>query len=267
MVFGVTATLTNWLDSRPGFLKKVLNYFDNKILVSTKWVTRSSVKKIYDVVGKDRLYLDSGGFTLYKDQVKFGSDSKEFKGRCEKVKQKFLGLLKIAEYDEVFELDNEYFRTDEDMLSPRNYLRQEIKDICGFYPTPVFKMFQGFGYWKRLCDSPLYPKLSIGGLAQTRSWHVYRDELRKMMDYARMKGKKVHLLGCSNVETCREVLPDTLDFDITRFAINLDELKREHPEVHKWEFKDYKFPLAVKAVAHAICNVYLYDERINDDER
>ena len=124
-----------------------------------------------------------------------------------------------------FELDNEYFREDEDLLSPKNYLREEIKEITGYYPAPVFKMHQGFQYWKDLCDSPLYPVLSIGGLAQGRQWHVYRPELDKMMKYARDCGKYVHLLGCSNVETTRFIMPDSVDFSIFRYAINIEKAR------------------------------------------
>ena len=262
VVFGTTSAIINWLDSVPGALQRVLSSFPNTLLVSTIWASAPCIKKVYDIVGKDRLYLDSGGFTLYKDETKLGADSEEFKEKCEKVKRKFLRILKSgSQFDEVFELDNEYFRKDEDLLSPNNYLRKEIKEICGFYPTPVFKMFQGFEYWKRLCDSDLYPKLAIGGLAQTRTWHVYRSEVKKMMQYARMRGKKVHLLGCSNVETCREVLPDTLDYDITRYAINFAELQREHPEIKEWKYKEYRLPLAIKAISNALCSQYLYDER------
>lgn len=108
------------------------------------------------------------------------------------------------------------------------YLRDEIKELTGYYPAVVFKMHQGFQYWKDLCDSTLYPILSIGGLAQGRQWHVYRDEIGKMMKYARDKGKYVHLLGCSNVETGRFVMPDSVDFSIFRYAINLEKAKKNY---------------------------------------
>ena len=45
------------------------------------------------------------------------------------------------------------------------------------------------------------------------------------MKYARDKGKYVHLLGCSNVETTRFVMPDSVDFSIFRYAINIEKAR------------------------------------------
>lgn len=207
-------------------LEKLLLSHENDYLISTVDMTAGYIQFLQNVVGGDRLWLDSGGFTLFKKQKKFGEDSPEFANACEQMKKKFLRFLKMGHFKMCFELDNEYFRHDEDMLSPKNYLREEIKQITGYYPAPVFKMHQGFQYWKDLCDSPLYPLLSIGGLAQGRQWHVYRDELDKMMKYARDKGKYVHLLGCSNVETTRFIMPDSVDFSIFRYAINIEKAKK-----------------------------------------
>lgn len=238
-------------------LPKLLNTFDNCVLVSTVDMPFVATKLIYNTVGQDRLYLDSGGFTLYKKQVKLGADSEEFHKVCDKMKSRFLKMCAVAKYTEIFELDNEYFRKDEDMTSPRNYCREEVKAITGFYPTPVFKMHQGFAYWKALCDSPLYPKLAIGGLAQTGDWDMFRDELTKMMKYARDCGKKVHLLGCQNVETTKMVRPDTVDFSIFQYAINLAKARLEHPELDTYE--DLKIHAVLYAFSRAKARSFLYD--------
>lgn len=206
-------------------LEKLLLAHDNDYLISTVDMTTGYIKFIQSVVGGDRLWLDSGGFTLFKKQKKLGVDNPLFAAECEKMKKKFMRFLKLGHFKMCFELDNEYFREDEDLLSPKNYLREEIKAITGYYPAPVFKMHQGFQYWKDLCDSPLYPVLSIGGLAQGRQWHVYRPELDKMMKYARDCGKYVHLLGCSNVETTRFIMPGSVDFSIFRYAINIEKAR------------------------------------------
>ena len=202
-------------------LEKLLLAHDNDYLISTVDMTKGYVEFMLRTVGGDRLWVDSGGFTLFKKQKKFGAENPLFHQECEKMKNKFFRILKMGNFQACFELDNEYFRQDEDMLSPKNYLREEIKQITGRYPIPVFKLHQGFQYWKDLCDSPLYPILSIGGLAQERKWHIYRPELKAMMEYARDKGKYVHLLGCSNVETTRFIMPNSVDFSIFRYAINL----------------------------------------------
>lgn len=209
-------------------LEKLLLAHENDYLISTVDMTTGYIRFIQSVVGGDRLWLDSGGFTLFKKQKKLGEDNPLFWAECEKMKKKFFRFLGLGNFKMCFELDNEYFRKDPDLLSPKNYLRDEIKELTGYYPAVVFKMHQGFQYWKDLCDSTLYPILSIGGLAQGRQWHVYRDEIGKMMKYARDKGKYVHLLGCSNVETGRFVMPDSVDFSIFRYAINLEKAKKNY---------------------------------------
>ena len=245
-------------------LPKLLKSFENAVLISTVDMPKCAAKVIYDTVGTDRLYVDSGGFTLYKYQNKMGADSPEFHKECERMKNKYLNLLKVVKPCECFELDNEYFRADEDLLSPKNYCREEIKAITGFYPTPVFKMHQGFEYWKRLCESDLYDKISIGGLAQTREWNLYRDEFRKMMNYARQCGKKVHLLGCQNVESFKTVKPDTIDYSIFQYAINLAHARKEHPELETYE--ELKIHAVLYAFARAKSRSFLYDNYIDGED-
>lgn len=256
-------------------LPKLLLSVDNDYLISTVDMSQVAAKVIYNTVGQDRLYLDSGGFTLYKYQckrddalakldpndpdhaAKAASIHKKFADECNKMMRRFEKMLQICKYKEIFELDNEFFRADADPLSTKNYCRELVKKYQGFYPTPVFKMHQGFQYWKDLCDSPIYDKLSIGGLAQTRDWKKYRPELVKMMNYARQCGKKVHLLGCQNVETFKMVRPDTVDYSIFQYAINLAHAKKEHPELTTYE--DLKIHAVLYAFARAKSRSFLYD--------
>lgn len=241
------------------YLPKVLANIENHdILISTVDMPTKMAQLIYNEVGTDRLYLDSGGFTLYKDEMKLGKDNPEFHKKCEKMAKKFLGLLKIIKPKECFELDNEYFRTSGDMLDPKNYLREAVKEITGYYPTPVFKMHQGFEYWKQLCESPLYPKLAIGGMAQTKAWHTKIEEIKIMMDYARECGKKVHLLGCQNVEAFKTIQPDSVDYSIFQLGINLPKAKKEHPELNS-DYTKLRHHIVAWALAGAMVRGFLYD--------
>lgn len=246
-------------------LPRLLQEFDNDVLISTVDMAGTVSKIIYDAVGQDRLYIDSGGFTLFKAEKKLGADNPEFHKECEKMKKKYLKLLAACPCKETFELDNEYFRVDEDLLSPRNYCREEVKAITGFYPTPVFKLHQGFEYWKALCDSDLYPRLAIGGLAQTRAWGTAGELLRDVMAYAREKGKKVHLLGCQNVEAFKAIQPSTVDYSIFQMAINMDAVKKEFPTLK--EYRDMSPHMVLYAVARAMCRSFLYDSyQITEEE-
>jgi len=124
-------------------------------------------------------------------------------------------------------------------------------------------MHQGFQYWKDLCDSDIYKKLAIGGLAQTRSWDEYRSELAKMLKYAHQKKKKVHLLGCQNVETFKLVKPDTVDYSIFQYAINLAHARKEHPELDSYE--ELKIHAVLYAFARAKSRSFLYDTIIDEE--
>ena len=237
-------------------LLKILTTFDNKVLVSTVDTPYHITEKIYNVVGDGRMMLDSGGFTLYKQQTKLPKE--EFEKKAIRMKNKFLKMLTKAKYTHIFELDNEYFRHDEDLLSPKNYCRQDVYDITGQWPVPVFKMHQGYEYWKRLCECDLYPQLAIGGFAATRDWHTHIDEVKIMMDYARACGKTVHLLGCQNVEAFKAVKPDSVDYSIFQYAINLAHAKKEYPNLT--EYADLKVHAALYAFARAKSRSFLYDQ-------
>ena len=238
-------------------ITELLKSTDNPVLITCADCPYTAAQVVSSAVGQDRLYLDSGGYTLWRKQQKMGLDNPEFHKLCDKMKKKFLNMLTVISPQEIFELDNEYFRKDPDLLSPLNYCRQEVKDLTGFYPTPVFKMHQGFKYWKDLCESPLYPKLSIGGLAATKSWHTNTEEIKIMMQLARQHNKKVHLLGCQNVQAFKAIQPSTVDYSIFQYAINLQRAKREHPELTS--YADLKSHTVLYALASANTRSFLYD--------
>ena len=238
-------------------ITELLKSTDNPVLITCADCPYTAAQVVSSAVGQDRLYLDSGGYTLWRKQQKMGLDNPEFHKLCNKMKKKFFGLLEVTNPQEIFELDNEYFRKDPDLLSPLNYCRQEVFDAVGFYPTPVFKMHQGFKYWKDLCESPLYPKLSIGGLAATKSWHTNTEEIKIMMQLARQHNKKVHLLGCQNVHAFKAIQPSTVDYSIYQYAINLQRAKREHPELTS--YADLKSHTVLYALASANTRSFLYD--------
>lgn len=244
-------------------LKKVFASFNNAILISTFNGSKPFAKMLYDLLGTERLYVDSGGFSLWKKQVKLmdkGLDpyaDPAFVKECERAKRKFLAALTVCKPKQVFELDNEYFRHDEDLMSTKNYLRQEVYDILGYYPTPVFKMHQGFEYWKRLCESDKYHTLSIGGFAIKREWHTRIEEVKKLVAYARSCGKKVHLLGCQNIEAFKEIQPDTVDYSIPQYQINANRVTKEHP--HLKRPKDRRLHMSLYALAAAKSRSFMYD--------
>lgn len=244
-------------------LRKVFASFNNAILISSFNASRPFAKMLYELLGTERLYIDSGGFSLWKKQVKLmdkGLDpyaDASFVKECETAKRKFLNVLSVCKPKQVFELDNEYFRKDEDLMSPKNYLRQEVYDILGHYPTPVFKMNQGFEYWKRLCESEHYQTLAIGGFAIKREWHTRIDEVKKLVAYARSCGKKVHLLGCQNIEAFKEIQPDTVDYNICQYQINQNRVVAEHP--HLKRPKDRRLHMSLYALAAAKARSFMYD--------
>lgn len=242
--------------------RKVLQHFDNPVLIAATSASEPFAKFVYETVGTERLYVDSGGYFLYRKQLKLGADNPKFHKLCEKIKRSFIRVLKVTKPKEVFELDNDYFKVSDDLLSEDNFLRKEIKELTGFWPTPVFKMHQGFEYWKALCDCDKYPRLSVGGLAQTNSWKKYGPELKVMVDYAHSKGKKVHFLGGRNIKTFKTAQPDTIDYNIFFLQICYDKLRKEHPDLLAKGFKYHKTHLVLWAFALAIRDKYMYDTDI-----
>lgn len=269
LVLGIGGGIVYWLQGPDGDyvknVRKLFSSFKNSVLISAKYCSYKVAKVIYETVGTNRLYIDSGGYTLYRLEKKLGKDNEHFKRKCESVKKKFLTFLKSYPPKECFELDNDYFKVDEDLLSPKNFLREDVKKIIGYYPTPVFKFVQGFEYWKRLCESPLYPRLAIGGLADTKSWgkgnrHIL---LKKLVDYAHLYNKKVHLLGCANVKVIKYVRPDSEDYCIDQYNINYNILKNKHPNLVFASYHQQIKWLAIYCLARVRCRNYLYDKLIS----
>lgn len=255
-----------------GWLPKVLDNITGSghdVLISTVDMPVRMAQLIYKIVGGDHLYLDSGGFTLFKDEMKWRDGritKEEFEGKCEKMKKKFIGLLKTIHPKVVFELDNDYFlgRSEEtgeiisDLTDTSHFLREEIKELTGKYPVPVFKLHQGVEYWKALCEDENYPILAIGGLAQKRAWNTQTELIKTLMDYARMSGKKVHLLGCQNVQAFKTIQPDTVDYSIFQLAINLERAKKEHPEMNS-NYTLLRHHIVLYALANSYVRSFLYD--------
>lgn len=251
-------------------LAKLIDATECNILISAVDMTYGRAQFLYEKYGPDFTYVDSGGFTLYKKEIN-GMPREEFEKAAIAQKNRFLRMISVCPVSRVFELDNEFFRHDPDLLSTKNYLREEVKAITGHYPIPVFKMHQGFAYWKALCESPDYEWLSIGGLAQTRTWGKHPEKLKIMMDYARCCGKKVHFLGCGNVAVAKYAQPDTLDYSICQFAINMvfvnNELAKKGVDPKAIPFAQVKKHLTLWAFARAIQRKFLYDSFGVTDEQ
>ena len=255
----------------PDVWEKILPVMGHDMLISAWYGDNRMIEAMNKVwPTEEHLYVDSGGYTLYRKQMKMGFDNPEFIKLCHQARRKLLRFLSKVRPKAVFELDNEHFRVDEDMLSPRNYLRQEVKDILGYYPVPVFKMHQGFEYWKALCDSDLYPRLSIGGFAATGDWHTMIPEVRTMMLYARAKGKWVHLLGCANLAAFRAIQPDSVDYNIHQLGLNIIDARTEHPELtDDLPWREVMHQVGLWSIARAVCRSHYYDgfrEIEEDDE-
>lgn len=149
-----------------------------------------------EVIGKDRIYIDSGGVTLFKNEVKMGKDSPEFHKKCERMRTKFLELLKAVPCKEAFELDNEYFRRILIYCLPGIIAAKKSRRSPGFIRPPFSKYIRdlniGRPYASLICipNSPL--------VASPKQNHGINTtmKLKVMKDLVRARGKKVHLLGC-----------------------------------------------------------------------
>lgn len=254
----------------PDVWEKILPVMGHDMLISAWYGDNRMIEAMNKVwPTEEHLYVDSGGYTLYRKQMKMGFDNPEFIKLCHQARRKLLRFLSKVRPKAVFELDNEHFRFDEDLLSTKNYCREEIKELTGEYPIPVFKMHQGFEYWKALCDSDLYPKLAIGGFAMTNDWHTKVNEVRIMVAYARTKKKWIHLLGCANIAAFRLIQPDSVDYSAYQLGICVEAGRREHPEWPKDKpWREMMQTFALYGAALALCRSHLYDgfQQVNDSD-
>lgn len=132
-------------------------------------------------VGKENFLLDSGAFS-------FMSGKKCSKEMLVDYCDQYIDFINKYDVTQFFEIDVDTIYGIEFV----EQLRSRIESKTGKRVIPVWHKGRGIEYWKQMVNQ--YDYIAIGGLV----FHVKQQEwkyIKKLVDYAYFKGKKVHGLG------------------------------------------------------------------------
>ncbi len=138
-------------------------------------------KKVLNDVGNENFLLDSGAFS-------YMSGAKCSKEQLVEYLDRYIAFINRNDIKYFFELDVDTIFGIEFVEFMRRKLERETNKKC----IPVWHKGRGVNYFKKMCDE--YDYIAIGGLV----FHVKKQEyalIKKMVDYAYLRGVKVHGLG------------------------------------------------------------------------
>jgi len=143
-------------------------------------------KIIPDYAYCDSLILDSGAFTF------FGGKKVDWNDYVDK----YIDFINKTDRKLFFELDIYKIIG----LKGVESIRKKIETKTDKKTIPVWHIFLGIDYYKKLCENYDYIAISASGAYDSKWTRTNPDQLKKMILYAKSKNVKVHGLGytCTN---------------------------------------------------------------------
>jgi hypothetical protein len=158
--------------------------------------------KFGDYVYQDRHILDSGAFSTFKNPVmakKFDWDN---------YVNDYIRFIKDTKQKLFFELDIDCVIG----LKKVEYYRKKIEDATGIQPVPVWHCERKWDYFEMMCEN--YPYVAIGTVPVGKQGKLIRQQplvLKKFIDTAHAKGKKIHGLGFTLTNYLKRLPFDSVD--------------------------------------------------------
>ena len=145
----------------------------------------------------ENFLLDSGAFTFMVNTKK-QIDWDEYVSSYAK-------YIKENDVKYFFELDIDSVVGIKEVERLRNKLEYEAGKKC----IPVWHKSRGLDYWKKMCED--YEYIAIGGLVNKEIKKTEYKNLKVMIDYAHLKGCRVHGLGFTALRLLHKYNFDTVD--------------------------------------------------------
>lgn len=165
--------------------KKAINLYKPLYMLETFFKKSSTCAMVQHDVGVDNFLLDSGAFSFMNGKP--------------------TTLVEIEEYVEAYIAHiNEYkvkhyFEMDVDSIFGYEQVkiwRKKIESSTGVQSIPVWHKTRGVDDFKRTISE--YNYIAIGGFANKELKQAEYPLVKKMVEYARLKGVKAHGLGFTN---------------------------------------------------------------------
>jgi hypothetical protein len=176
-----------------GTNKRQLETLKEPISVLESFAYMQKHQESINLLLKNNFLLDSGAFTFIGKSKK-GIDWNKYVSEY----IDFINLHKIKLY---FELDiysvvgNDY----------TEQLRNRIEKETGIQSIPVWHIFLGIDYYKKLCEEYKYIAIGASGKHDSKWTRTNPEKLEALVLYAKSKGVKVHGLGYTVLKQLKRI--------------------------------------------------------------
>lgn len=142
---------------------------------------------------RNNLLLDSGAFTFIGDK-KYNINWNEYvKHYCEFINKNNVELFLELDIYKIIGVEE------------TEKLRKQIEDATQKKCIPVWHMFLGIEYFKKLCNEYEYIAIGASGKRETNWTRRQPEKLKALVKYANSKGVKVHGLGYTVFEQLKQI--------------------------------------------------------------
>lgn len=169
---------------------EVISKYPPKYILETFYKGERACLEEIKIVGNENFLLDSGAFSYMNGKQISKNDMDIY------VKQ-YIHFINQYEIKYFFEIDVDTIFGLETVESWRKQIETQTGKKC----IPVWHKQRGVDYWKQMCRD--YDYIAIGGLVLGAKKQEY-PSYKKLVEYAAIRGIKVHGLGFTKTKILKE---------------------------------------------------------------
>lgn len=169
---------------------EVFAKYPPKYILETFYEGEKACRFALHTVGNKNFLLDSGAFSYLNGKQITKNDMDMYVKR-------YIRFINQYEIKYFFEMDVDSIFG----LETVKYWRKQIETQTGKKCIPVWHKQRGVDYWKQMCRD--YDYIAIGGLVLSARKQEY-PSYQKLVEYAAIRGIKVHGLGFTKTKILKE---------------------------------------------------------------
>lgn len=165
---------------------EAIRQYRPRYLLETFQEGEKTCTEVLNVIGRENFLLDSGAFS-------YMNGMRTSHAQIEEYIERYIQFIRANDVRYYFEMD-----VDKIFGLPQvEEWRRRIEQGTGRPCIPVWHKERGIDYWLRMCRE--YDYVAIGGLVLDIRKKEY-ESIRKMVEYAYLRGVKVHGLGFTKTQ-------------------------------------------------------------------
>jgi hypothetical protein len=176
-----------------GLNSKILNELKEKIYVLESFAYINNHKQHLNLLLENNFILDSGAFTF------IGKNKNEVDWN--KYVTDYINFINKYDIQYFFELDIYSVIGTKETEELRNRIEAETNKKC----IPVWHIYLGIDYYKKLCEDYKYIAIGASGRYDSKWTRTNPEKLKALVHYAKSKNVKVHGLGYTSLRHLKNI--------------------------------------------------------------